>query len=364
VHKRIEYHLLANHYLENGFALFIGGHITGQEVYIEQGRKIIEEELTEQVLEDGMHYERSPMYHLIILERLLDALNFALASGDDLQHKLFVTSRKMLSLTLNWKNLKRIPMMQDSAYNIAMPVDSIMEYGKVLLKDKFPTSLTSFSDSGYRKIDSGGLSVFINVGEISPPYQPAHSHADELNFELFFHGNPLIVDTGISTYENSDTRSLQRSTIAHNCVTINSGNSSDVWSSFRVGKRAKVNLLEENSTSLAAERLELYSNQTIMRRISLFPNEFLLEDIVTGSTDIESNGRLHLYPMIDVKIYNNQTIYLQNENKDKFLLESDNVEYWELNEYYYSCGFNCSKKATVLIYHFTKPIQLRLKVIL
>ena len=81
---RLEFHLLANHLLENAFALYIGGLITNEDVFIKEGKKLLVRELKEQVLEDGMHYERSPMYHLIILERLLDALNFAKAMGDNL----------------------------------------------------------------------------------------------------------------------------------------------------------------------------------------------------------------------------------------------------------------------------------------
>ena len=76
---------MANHLLENAFALYIGGLITDQKEITQKGKKLLIRELKEQILNDGMHYERSPMYHLIILERLLDALNFAKATDDDLK---------------------------------------------------------------------------------------------------------------------------------------------------------------------------------------------------------------------------------------------------------------------------------------
>ena len=57
---RLEYHLLANHLLENAFALYIGGLITNQGEFIQKGKKLLVRELKEQVLSDGMHYERSP----------------------------------------------------------------------------------------------------------------------------------------------------------------------------------------------------------------------------------------------------------------------------------------------------------------
>jgi hypothetical protein len=41
----------------------------------------------------------------------------------------------------------------------------------------------------------------MNCGNILPSYQPGHSHADMLHFILYVSGKPVIVDTGISTYE-------------------------------------------------------------------------------------------------------------------------------------------------------------------
>ncbi len=53
-----------------------------------------------------------------------------------------------------------------------------------------------------------------------PSYQPGHAHADTFNFVLNIHNEPLIVDTGISTYEANETRLKERGTAAHNTVTV------------------------------------------------------------------------------------------------------------------------------------------------
>ena len=107
-------------------------------------------------------------------------------------------------------------------------------------------------DSGYRMIELWPFHLFANVGSISPTYQPGHAHADELNFELFYNGAPLIVDTGVSTYEKNDRRLLERSTSSHNCV-VSGTNSSDVWSGFRVGRRANVKIGADDDQKLTAE---------------------------------------------------------------------------------------------------------------
>ena len=155
INGRLEYHLLANHLLENAFALYIAGLITDQKEITHKGKKLLIRELKEQILNDGMHYERSPMYHVIILERLLDALNFAKATDDDLEATLESYAVTMTGLAMNWEDLDRIPMMQDSAYDIALTVHEVLNYSKSLLGEDYPSRSNDLKHSGYRKLNMG-----------------------------------------------------------------------------------------------------------------------------------------------------------------------------------------------------------------
>jgi hypothetical protein len=56
----LEYHLLANHLLEDGFSLLFGGLYFSDEKLYNKGKEIIQTELEEQILEDGAHFELSP----------------------------------------------------------------------------------------------------------------------------------------------------------------------------------------------------------------------------------------------------------------------------------------------------------------
>src|SRR5205823_2685066 len=74
---RLEYHLLGNHLLANAKALvFAGLFFEGDESrkWLDLGLGILESELTEQILADGGHFERSPMYHSIVFGDVLDLL--------------------------------------------------------------------------------------------------------------------------------------------------------------------------------------------------------------------------------------------------------------------------------------------------
>ena len=97
------------------------------------------------------------------------------------------------------------------------------------------------------------MELIVDVGVITPSYQPGHAHADELNFVLNLNEKPFIVDVGISTYEKNQRRQLERSTISHNCVSLGNTNSSEVWGGFRVAKRAQVRLLYDSISEIEAE---------------------------------------------------------------------------------------------------------------
>jgi len=340
---RLEYHLLANHLLENAFALYIGGLITNQDEFTQKGKKLLLRELKEQVLNDGMHYERSPMYHLIILERLLDALNFSKASGDDLKSTLGSYAVRMTGLAMNWEDLDRIPMMQDSAYDIALTVPVLLKYSKSLLGYDYPSRSNDLKDSGYRKLNNGNFSLVANVGSIGPSYQPAHAHSDELSFELFHSGTPIIVDTGISTYQKNDTRFKERSSISHNCVSINSRNLSDVWAGFRVGRRA---IVKSKSSSDFIQATCKANRVLISRDFEVVSDGLLIEDKIERNESLPAQGCLHLHPDVNLEKLDS------NNFKVSELIISifpDLNDVW-IEDYTYCKGYNNRVPSKKLVY--------------
>jgi len=73
----LEFHLLGNHLLANAKALvFAGCFFSGDEAdgWLRTGLDLLEAEFAEQILDDGAHFELSPMYHAVILEDVLDLI--------------------------------------------------------------------------------------------------------------------------------------------------------------------------------------------------------------------------------------------------------------------------------------------------
>ena len=70
--RNVEDDVLGNHVIRNARALVLGGTAYGSTAMLERGVDLLERELPVQVLPDGGHYERSPVYHLVVLRDLLE----------------------------------------------------------------------------------------------------------------------------------------------------------------------------------------------------------------------------------------------------------------------------------------------------
>lgn len=358
--SRLEYHLLANHLLENAFALYIGGMTTGRSDMLDAGRKLLAEQLQEQILDDGMHYERSPMYHMIILERLLDALNFAKAKDDELVELLTVYAIKMTSLAMNWRGLERIPMMQDSAFGVAPHLNSILGYAERLLLEAMPRTPGEFGQSRYRTLTSGSLMLVANVGSIRPSYQPGHAHADELNFELFHNGRPVITDVGVSTYEKNERRHLERSTASHNCLYWGN-NSSDVWSGFRVGRRAKVDLLQDTESKILAQH-DGHSQGLVSRCFESIGKKCIaIADTVRfqKSPGVPGTGKLHLHPDVSVVKLSEHEVLLSSDVKITFYTGKSSKPKIQLGTYECAQGYNTLAEGVFISYSVTDEMTIQ-----
>lgn len=257
--KRLEWHLLGNHLFANAKALVLAGlFFEGKEAerWLRNGLRIVEDQIAEQILEDGGNFERSPMYHAIFLEDVLDLLNASRAwpnlIGAQMSQLFQDTAQKMLDFLLGMTHPDgQISHFNDSALEIAPAVNELQLYAAKL--DILPSSsfsrLRHWPDSGYIRLHSQNASALLDVAPIGPDYLPGHAHADTLSFELAIFGRRLVINGGTSCYGLSQIRHFERSTISHSTVQIGGQNSSDVWASFRVGRRAYpfgLQLEEEN----------------------------------------------------------------------------------------------------------------------
>ncbi len=251
---QLEVHLLGNHLFANAKALvFAGTFFEGEEAdrWLATGLRHLSAELKEQVLADGGHFERSPMYHSIIADDVLELIEAGRLAPGRLSAGMVHELRRVAGTMLAWAGTMshddgEVSFFNDSAMGIAPRVEALIRRADrlELPPPPAPGDLERLEASGYCSARAGPAHLIADVGEVGPDYLPGHAHADTLSFELSLHGRRLLVNSGTSTYGTSEQRAWERGSRAHNTVVVDDADSSEVWSSFRVARRARPRDLE------------------------------------------------------------------------------------------------------------------------
>ncbi len=318
--KRLEVHLLGNHLGANAKALvFAGLFFEGSEAaaWLEKGLHLLAREVPEQILSDGGHFELSPMYHSIILEDLLDLYSLVRTFGNgtlppkyqNLHSEWIAAIQKMRYwLKVMCHPDGEIAFFNDAALGIAAGPAEIEAYARRLGLDEVPgpqEGITCLPASGYIRLASNEAVVILDVGKIGPRYLLGHAHADCLSFELSLFGRRVVVNSGTSCYGSSPERLRQRSTAAHSTVEVDGADSSEVWGSFRVARRAHpINLsyADKGRQGLAVScahggYARLPGRVIHHRRWRLQADRLEIEDRIEGKP-IQAVARFHWHPDI------------------------------------------------------------------
>ena len=208
-------------------------------------------------------------------------------------------------------------------------------------------------DSGYRVFSEGVTELFVDYGEIGPSYIPGHAHSDTFNFVLNHEHKPLIVDPGISTYNTGYRRQRERSTSSHNTVRYGKVDQSEVWGGFRVGRRAKAIITDENATSIKGyhdgyKRFGVYHQRVFnfnQKNITIDYRMFA-ENKLIG----KSSAYYHFYPGIEVGV-----------EEGKIVLDGCDLAFsgalgTRIKEYTYAHGYNNTQKAKLVEVLFSEKL--------
>ncbi len=371
--KQIEYHLQGNHLFENAKALLFASlyfDTKDSRRWLQKAIKILNTQLIEQILEDGGHFERSPMYHAIILEGLLDIYQLIALSKEsvDLEtekqlSKVEQTILHIIPKMLNWLSAlshpdRKIAFFNDSTFEVAITPQSLYQYAESLgfNMPSVEASLVCLEASGFCRAKNENALILADIGSVGPSYIPGHAHAETFCFEFSLKGERLFVNSGISTYTPGRERDYQRGTLAHNTVSIDGENSSQTWSSFRVAKRAKVFDIQ---TDVQGSQIVFSASHDGYKRLKyglihrrewgLSEEKMLIKDSLFGTGIPEVLASFHLHPQWSVlseekDIVNLVSSETQNAVWIKFPKEAKVV----VESYDYALGFNKKKKGICL----------------
>ncbi len=241
-----EFDILGNHLLLNSIALIYAGVFFNDERFFFKAKKYLLREIREQILPDGGHFERSPSYHALVINDLIDlALFLKQIKNED--YEIFKTCSNILP-----KSIRFLESMTHPDGEIAYFNDSVKEFsqnynytfknfndlGTIKTRKKTTEiNIIYYPEIGYYGIRNKQFYLIADIGELGPSYIPGHSHNDILSFELSVWGKRFIVNQGISGYKSAEQRSKERSIESHNSVKIANKEPAELWAEFRAGKR-------------------------------------------------------------------------------------------------------------------------------
>jgi uncharacterized heparinase superfamily protein len=311
--RQIEYHILGNHLFANGKALWFAGAFLGNAPWLETGRRIVLEQLSEQFLPDGGHFELSPMYHSLALEDVLDLTNLCVAMKDtkSLAQLKEVAARALEWLTVMTGPASRLPLLNDAAGGIAPSCQQLSEYGsrlavrsgKGLMCSDFVYGWIGCNLSGYWVLQHGDLRVIFDTALLGPDYLPGHAHCDMLSLLVDFQGKSILADTGVFEYEESARRARSRSTAAHNTVVLDDLEQGDIWKSFRMARRGHPSEVRVTSSSLSCEHNGFALRRKGLkhrRTVELAENGFQVRDSVEGPNRHQYKAHFHFAPGLPI----------------------------------------------------------------
>ncbi len=307
--RHLEHHLLANHLLKNVKALVIGGLFFQNERWLKAGERLLWRELDEQVLADGGHYERSPMYHAQVLADFLESYALLVAferMKRDAKIEAQLQAMADFLLAMSYAD-GTLALFNDSANTAETRPQPILKTAKRVVESS-PQVKTNFPQIGYYVWASSNerKKIIVDAGEPSVGYNTAHAHNDLLSYELRLDGQPFIVDSGVHGYGGDRFREYCRSTRAHNTVMFDGVEQSEVWSTFRMARQATVlnaDASGDDTTWSFCGTFERYDRRVIhQRRIQRNDyGEWIVTDSPVGNAAMASSF-IHLHPAVEAKL--------------------------------------------------------------
>lgn len=372
--NNLEYQLLGNHLFVNAKALlFAGFYLDGKDAdkVRQKGVELFKRELKEQLLPDGASFELSPMYHAIMLEDILDLKNLVEAfptvkEYEDLKTLLDNAISKMFP----WLKQMTLPSgrvahFNDSSGGVAPLYEELAHYAmrvgvanSVLDNER---ATVFYAESGYGCMSKGDAYLICDVGNVGPDYIPGHAHADTLSFEMSLSGCDLFVNSGVSEYGLSQERLRQRSTKAHNTLEVNGENSSEVWSGFRVARRARVSnvMFQPELLTLSAEHngyKRLGFGCIHSRKWTLSADHLEIDDVIAGQGEASLKFFFHLHPDVKPKIIAPARVLLAHHSLDDVFLDfSQNLDV-NIVETSYHPEFGKTVKNFVIVFSCMKVL--------
>jgi uncharacterized heparinase superfamily protein len=310
--RNIETDLGGNHLIKNIKALiWASAYFTGDAAqrWHRLGVKHLRQALAEQILPDGMHFERSPSYHAQVFADLLEcrvALGEDIAGLDDALHR-------MAQVAADLAHPDGGPaLFNDAGLTMCYaPGTCLVAYNATFAVVSNHRRVFAYPDAGFYGVHAANDAFVADCGPIGADTLPAHAHGDVLSFEWSVAGHRVIVDQGVFEYVAGPKRAGSRASANHNTLTINGFDQADFFADFRVGCRpgvqARIWQPRQDGFTLEGTHdgfAQAPGAPRHVRRFDVSPDLITVHDTIEGENRTGASACLLLHPGVVVSSQN------------------------------------------------------------
>jgi uncharacterized heparinase superfamily protein len=324
LYDNLELDILGNHLIKNYKALYFLGEFFKIERYIKRAERLYQNHIDKQFTPAGMHEELSPMYSAIILEDLIEV--YLITDSKELEN-LIHKQYQLISYLIGTDS--KFTYFNDSINKNGIEFKQLESlYQKVFLQNSTEKSPYTFNFDGYLGFENNQEKLIFDAGDVVKGNQAGHGQCDALSFEYFLGEEKLFTNSGLYEYNSGDRRLYSRSTKAHNTLSFNQLEQSEIWSSFRMARRAKVgfDLKELTTSSIKVEGFiegfdfehKIIHKRTLIKE----KNELTTIDSVESDQNGESEIFFHLMPPFRFENEENQLV-IKREQREIATVELD-----------------------------------------
>ena len=216
--------------------------------------------------------------------------------------------------------------------------------------------IDSLNTAGYYKLKNNDFYVVADFGDLGPDEQMGHSHSDMLHFELSYRGTRILVEGGTSSYYDPVRREYERSTSAHNTITINDYSQSTNWGNFRVAERGHCKLISASLGNPSEKKLiaahDGYKKKLGVvhkREIKCHDNEIIVTDTLLKDTktNLQISSFLHFSKFCKIEATSDTSAIIKLYNEQELFFYGNNLIF-TLDEMQYAQNYNELQTGTLL----------------
>jgi uncharacterized heparinase superfamily protein len=329
--RNLELDIGGNHLIKNIKALlWMGCSFAGDEPkrWRTLGERLLASQIAEQILPDGMHFERSPAYHLQVFADLLEC--WQTLGPSPVRDVLEDTLHRMAQVVVDLTHPDGLPsLFADGGLHMAYaPQECIAAFNHLFRATPSPRRVFALRDAGYYGVRVADNYVLLDCGPIGPDSLPGHGHGDVFAFEWSVRGQRIVMDTGVLQYRASREREYVRSTRAHNTVTLDDADQAEFYGEFRVGRRPRVRvdrgeIFETGFRVIAShDGYSHFPGRPIhWRKMSATDSRLEIEDEIIGGAAQIAIARLLLHPDCRITLQRTGTVITRADTR--ILLRTD-----------------------------------------